>query len=607
MKKNFITRLAMILSLFLAAIIWKPIIIFVIPGILILFLPAFKKIELINLIIYIIGLSLCFWISSFWFLKLIPLSLTALFVLVITITVLIAAYCLFRKIGYYKISLRHYNFILIIFFLFLLFLRFEPMSFAITPSGADMSMHTYITQLIVNANGIPDNYHPILGIDEFSSYPVGFHTLSALISFTGNIPSFKSTFVMACLSYVFITLFLFVFLRRFVSWEFAFVSSTSFTFFTRNPQGFALWGGTPTIFALALFILFMSFLDKIKNNNKWLIFFSAISLASVLLSHAIIFIQSFYIFGISFLVYFLLKKEYKEYMWIKYLLVVILFFIIIIPYMIGFNHRLVTPEISDWIKNWVRNSDSVWRGTISNFIWTIPYYIKRFVFGKGAFDYSILISTLGLFLLFNRKLCIQYTIFLILVILSILNTQYWILPFSYAIYPERAATMAIIPLSLFFAYGLKIPFEYLKKNKKLCNKKLISIPVIVLAVFIMISLPSFNKRKYTKGIMYYTSVTEADLKAFNWLEENTDEKDVIQNNYGDGGLWIPSIIFRPISYAHINVIYLDKIKSLGEPKYIYIGRKCVYNCPQKNSDFKDNDKYEQVYSEEGVHIYKILR
>lgn len=606
--KDHITRLTIILSVFLAGIIWKPIFIFTMPGILILFLPAFKEIDLIDLIIYALGISISFWICSFWFLKYIALSLMTFFMLVASITTLTAVYCLFRKIRPYRISLNYYNFILIILFLFVMTLRFIPMNHAIVPAGADMSMHTYITNLIANANGIPDNYYPILGINKFNTYPAGFHTISALVSLIGNIPGFRATFIVSCLTYLFITLFLFVFLRKFVSWEFAFVSTICFSFFTGNPQGFSSWGGTPTIFALALFILFISFLDRIQNNNKWFIFFSAISLVSLLLSSTIVFIQSFYIFGFSFLIYFLLKKEYKGHGWIKYLLITILFFIIAAPYLINSDYGIVTSQTLDWIKNWVKEAGPAWQGTISNFMWTIPLYIKNYVFGARVFKYFLFICTAGFIFLWVKKpkRGIKYFTFLILSILLILNAKYWVLPFSYAIYPERVATMAIIPLSLFFAYALEVSFKYLE-NKKIFNKKFLSIIIFGLITFIMVSVPVFNKVKYTRGILNSSSVTGLDLKAFDWLKKHTNATDVIQNNYGDGGLWIPSIISRPITNAHINVIYLDKTKSLGEAKYVYIGKKCVYGCEARGSDFEKDNRYELVYSNKGVYIYKIVK
>lgn len=607
-EKRHIAGLTIAVSLFLLAMVCRPILIFIIPGVLILFLPTFKKIDLITLITYILGISLAFWICSFWYLQFIPLSSTTFLLSVTAITALIILYCLFKSVKPYKISLDSYNFILIFLFLLVLGLRLLPMQHSITAAGADMSCHTYMTNLMVNANGVPDNYHPIFRLDEFNTYPVGFHTISALISLTSGMPPFRSTFVMACLTYVFITLFLFVFLRKFVSWEFAFVSAINFSFFTRNPQNFASWGGNPTIFALALFILFISFLDRIKGNTKWLILFSALSLASVLLTHTIIFVQSFYIFGVSFLVYFLLKKEYKGLIWLKYLLVVTLFLIIAAPYLITVNYGTATPRTLDWIKNWVRNPshDWIWHGTISDFIWTIPLYIKGYIFGAGIFKYSLFICPIGFILLWikNPKRGIQYTTFLILGVLLILNTKYWILPFSYAIYPERVATMTIIPLSLFFAYALEVPFKYFE-NRKLFNKKFLSIAIFGLIIFTMTKVPKFNKMNYAGGILSQSAVTKADLKAFDWLEKHTSRADVIQNNYGDAGLWIPSIIFRPITNAHINVIYLDKTKPLEGPGYVYIGKKCVYGCPLKNADFKDNNRYKLVYSRDGVYIYKI--
>jgi len=412
-EKNYNVRLIILLSLFLAAIIWKPILVFIMPGILILFIPAFKKIDLITLIAYILGISMSFWIVSFWFLKYLPINLTNFFILISLITLLATTYFLIKKSIPYKITLKKYNFILIILFLFVIALRLIPIFYNTSSAGADMSVHTYVTQLIVNANGVPNNYHPILMINKFNSYPVGFPTISALISIVGNTPGFKGVFVFDCLTYAFFTLFLFVFLKRFISWEFAFISSVGFTFFTANPQSFSFSGGTPTIFALALFIFFISLLDRTENNNKWIIFFSAISLASVLLTHSSIFIQSFYVFGFSFLTYILLKKEYKNDRWIKYFLIIILFFMIITPYLINFDYEIATPKTQDKIKDWVRNTDHAWQGKIYDFIWTIPIYIKNYLIGRGPFKYSLFLCALGIIFLFNKnlKISLQYSIF----------------------------------------------------------------------------------------------------------------------------------------------------------------------------------------------------
>jgi len=482
-------------------------------------------------------------------------------------------------------------------------LRFIPMLDVITPPGADMSMHAYITKLITLGNGVPKNYSPILDIERFDSFPVGFHTISALISILGNIPEYRTTFIMSCLTYVLVAVFLFLFLKNFVSWEYALISSIVFTFLTANPRGFIGWGGNPTIFSLSFFIMFIHLMNKLEETeNNWLIVFSALILAFVFLTHSIIFISAAYLFGVSFLVYFILTKQYRNYKWIKYLKIIILFFIISLPYLLNFDYNLVTEGAKSWIKDWVTNTAHVWHGSIKDFIWTIPLYILNYVFGHGLVRFSIIFCFLGLTFMLkkNTKSAIHNIIFIIISILLILNTKYWILPFSYSLYPERIATMNIIPLSLFLAYFFCL-LEYY--GTKLTNKTFISHSIIVILISTLFLAPIFNKDQFV-NLSWMSSVTKEDSRAINWLKDNTPQEEIIDNNYGDAGLWIPAIISRQITNAHVNVVYLDKLKPSGEARYVYIGKKCVYNCPLKIKDFKNNLQYKQIYSEEGVFIFE---
>jgi len=575
--------------------------IFGIPGILILFLPVFKKISIAKLLIYIIGISICFWICSFWVLKGVPLQLKD-FILVLTfITVVIAPYFLYKKKSCYEITISFYDFILIGIFLFILFLRLLPMFYSIVAAGADMSMHTYITNLIVKANGVPENYYPILGIDSFNSYPVGFHTLSALISLLGGILPHRATFIMSSFTHAFLTISLFLFLARFVSQRVALFSSICFTFFTANPQNVVAYGGNPLILTLTLFIFFMALFNNRDDFNKWLILFSALSLAAVLLTHVNIFVQSIYMFGAPYIVYSLLRRERKKEGLIKSLWVVFFFFLMVTPYLFYVDRGIISSYTLRWIRDWVSNPvhGFVWKGSIFNFVWTIPFYIVN----QAGIPYSLIFfSMAGLIALFykDKKIAKLYTCSLITGILLILNIRYWVLPFSYAIYPERVAIMTLIPLSLFFAYAIHSGCIFFSSSNKRCFYLIICAAMILMCVSVLRSY----KRHYFYAIEQHSSVTASDMKAFEWLKDHTSETDVIKNNYGDAGLWIPAIISRPITSPHVNVVYLDKIKQLGEPKYIYIGKKRIYSCNLKDSAFRDNVEYEQVYSQDGVYIYK---
>ena len=71
--------LVFISSLTILFIVCKPVLIFLIPGILLLFLPQFKNLSFFNLISYISMLSMSYWIISFWLFQYFNIKLTHFF------------------------------------------------------------------------------------------------------------------------------------------------------------------------------------------------------------------------------------------------------------------------------------------------------------------------------------------------------------------------------------------------------------------------------------------------------------------------------------------------------------------------------------------------
>lgn len=612
--KNYLMRLILVVSTIILGFIWRPFLIFAIPGLVIIFIPLFKKIDLIDLLAYVAGISMCFWICSFWFLKYIPLSLRSFFIAITVASFLIIIYSLIRQKFPYTITLNYSDFLLIGLCIFIFYLRLIPMSLVYVSTGADMSVHTYIAELIQKANGVPNNYYPILGINEFNSYPVGFSSISALIALLGEMPSYRGAFFLACLTYGFLTLFLVVLLKRFVRWEIAFISSIAFSFLTINPQFVSSWGGNPSVYALALCILFISCL-YFQNKNIWIILFSSLCLAAVLLTHTQTFLLLMYCFGIPFLIYALIKRR-KSCKFTKLFIFLVLFVIIISPYLGSVNRGIVTPEILQTVKKHVTESFHAWDGTIYNFLWTIPAYIKMYLFGGGRYiTYLIFngleskiilaVSLIGVIFLFRRSAvsCLLYAGWLIIAVLLILNTRYWILPFSYAIYPERVPLLALIPLSVYFAHGLEAPLQFIKTKNKYIASSILFYILIVISMFLAVR---FNEVYYTNSLLYKNSVTKADIKALRWLDEHVDENAIIKNSYGDAGLWIPAIIFRPITTPQVHTIYLGKVKKIENPEYVYIGKKCVYGRQLKVGDFVNKKGFKLIYSEDGVYIFKIV-
>src|SRR3989338_3803478 len=83
--------------LFIISIIWKPLIVFIVPGIAIFYFGKDKK-TIEHSLVYMVMISLAFWVVSAWFVKLIGLSLTLFIYLVTIITILLICYSmLFRQ------------------------------------------------------------------------------------------------------------------------------------------------------------------------------------------------------------------------------------------------------------------------------------------------------------------------------------------------------------------------------------------------------------------------------------------------------------------------------------------------------------------------------
>ena len=97
-------------------LVWKPIIIFIFPGILIFYLKNFKKIGLSEIIVYTIGLSLSFWICSFWILRFIRMPFTLLFYIVSAACFSYVLYCSYIKKNF-NLKINYKEIIIIIVFI----------------------------------------------------------------------------------------------------------------------------------------------------------------------------------------------------------------------------------------------------------------------------------------------------------------------------------------------------------------------------------------------------------------------------------------------------------------------------------------------------------
>jgi hypothetical protein len=110
-----------------------------------------------------------------------------------------------------------------------------------------------------------------------------------------------------------------------------------------------------------------------------------------------------------------------------------------------------------------------------------------------------------------------------------------------------------------------------------------------------------------------SSVTSSDIKAFQWIRNNVDKDAVFATNYGDSGPLITSIGERKIFAPHgMDIWHGKEMKDwqlVHRPNYVYIGKERNLKYPD---EYKREDcdskakKYNKIYDQDGVSIYKII-
>jgi hypothetical protein len=183
----------------------------------------------------------------------------------------------------------------------------------------------------------------------------------------------------------------------------------------------------------------------------------------------------------------------------------------------------------------------------------------------------------------------------------VINSTYWVLPLSYALYPERVALLLVLPCALGIA-------ALVDRARRLLAQK--DFMLWAVAALILLAAVRHNEQLLRHGLIAHALVTTADLQAMRWIQENTEASTVFHNRYGDAGLWLPAIAFRSITDPHLNPFYFDEFRTASpelKARYIYVGKKKLLGEPIPIEEFEAKpDLYRKAYDHDGVRIYEII-
>lgn len=606
------------------------------PGIFLIFTKTFREDFLLQLC-FIIAVSLAYWTISFFSLYLLPWNLW-LWGTIISCGVLFLIFIFLKRHKELKISLSiKYLIILVI----IGFLRFLPFFINETSPGGDMSMHTYNSALVFLWKGIPKSYEPIFNMSGFGAHGVGFPVISAIWSTLGNILPYRSSFLLALFSHFLIILGFYAFLRCYFNPKISLITAIAVSILARDPQQYLQWGGNPSV--LSFFFLLCAYYPFYQEVSKKEVSLKNIFLLSFLISAA--FLTHFmpvltFILLLLFLTGWQMIKQsdYVKKYFIKILLTLIFCIPLVLPYGIIFKRVEVSLNewrtIFDWsVYLWSQAKELILQPIINRFPifqkinpdYLLPWAMIILTLGTPIFSLTLI----GFFTNIKRKeILIEFIKLLIvplfLLFLNLLKPSY----FSVLFYPDRTSLFLFLPTALLIASL----FNLLEPIKKLR----IGILIYGILFCLTIIVWKINKKDFGRGKARYRSpiklifeeflgrnlyhylfnqqyyaVTKNDLKAFQWIKVNLPAKEPILVNYGDAGLWIPGILYRPAYPVHILFTLLDEYKIAFQNlqfQYVYIGKKQSYpNAIFFTKEYCDSkpELFEMIYNNDGALVYRI--
>ncbi|MEO7114003.1 MAG: hypothetical protein ABI183_26420, partial [Polyangiaceae bacterium] len=368
---------------------------------------------------------------------------------------------------------------------------------------------------------------------------------------------------------------------------------------TCEMHAYLLWGGNPTILSFALVFAAISIFVMPEGgaHQRFFPFFAA----GAGLVHLIPLIGMAYAFPIALVVWLSQVPRSARKPLIRSFVAPLAITVVLLalPYLFGARPEVSAHEIA-WVMNWQRETWHAYRGTWENFAWTIwPYFYQHFSFGVVVMG----VSTLAQVFVRDRRQ-LAWIPFVAVVLLLVLNSRYWFLPASPALYPERMLVLLLAPACALTA----VTFAAIARATITWPRIPRTAGLVVVSALLLVWSGSRAYLAVERAGERIT-VTADDLKMMNWIDANLPHDAVIANNYGDAGAWIPALAFRAITHPHTNPFYFDEIDAWRmrvAPKYLFIGEHRFYDIQyQRDAILLDGRDYTPTHTEGDAHLFII--
>lgn len=573
-----------------------------VPGSIIIFQKKFaEELSVLEKIPLAVAVSLTYWIVGFWWLSIIPVSLTIFIAATLGLTLGASVY-LWR--GQYPASQRNkhvllHNAAILLFIGALLTPQLYLMSQQITPGGKDMSMHTYIAALIANTDGFPRTFIPILPVNDFGLYPFGFSTIIAAMTLFNTLPVYTNALILSGVAHFLFDFSLYVILRSRFPFFISAVTSVIVAWTSTNPHLFIAWGANPSVLSLTL--LFFAVAIFLHNKGKYPLLIALVVYASLLTNYMFVITAIYLCIPLTLLIFPAGRRI--QTLIAPYARSIIIATMTVFPFIIkilGSGWKL--PDATrQYIQTLHWEETSAWTGTFS---WKGLTEISGIISALTDTQLLLLFTAAGILLFRSHRKLIFFFLYITgIVYFFTINARHWWLPLSSILYPYRTSLILLIPIAWSVALLL---YETRKYSRALY--------LTSIALMLLVFIPRLHVTQFLAEAKNNEGVSITSMKALSWLAAHTNVHDVIWNRYDDAGLWIPAVIFRPITLYHTNPVDMARLRAARHryPSYAFrneaptpgvtIQEDVAVSIPEAISW-----KFDVVYDDGVSVIYKITR
>jgi hypothetical protein len=435
--------------------------------------------------------------------------------------------------------------------------------------GADMSLHSLSALLMVWHDGVPRSYEPLLPIPAFGAYTPGLHGLAADVALLSGLPAHRAAFLVSVGAHGLLQVAVYAALKRFFDRDVAALAAVLGLAMARVPQAFLGWGANPTVLALAFVVAAAALLARGTGRSPAVA--AGLFLGAAVVTHAMVAACALAAAPLVLAGVRSAPERERPLRLDRFAIAALMAALAAAPFLARLDFTL-SPGERAWLADHLRTHYALdWQQRYAR---AYPLAVLRYVVGSLN-DAFLAASLLGFVLAVRaRRRGTAALAAAVVLLVGLAATARWGGMGPVVVFPERPLAL----LAVLLCGGLAFLVQPLLRARRL-------LPYAALAV--LAGIAGERAHRYYWAGSANVMVGPDDLAAMRWIFAHTRPLDVVCNDYGTAGLWVPALAGRPISAPHLPPFYFDEFRagSRGRPCALtYVSRRPFFVAPEPRDE-----------------------